>query len=850
MRVTTLVALLLSLVSLMLAAPIRAVTEDKTSVDAATETSPERHFVVTLRSSFTPISDKQTKREITDRPVYLIQSRAFGKNVYNLRVGFFDNFSEASAYRNSVLATYPAATVTEINLNEYATIRRTLSITKPTAPPVETAKVEPVKPAPTTPIVPAVPAPSPTAPPAATAAFSSQALYVIQLEESERPIRAASASLPASLKKNRLYVTQTRDKNKTLYQLKLGFFEKEQDVFAARRQLKASYPAAKVTHVTLAEQSNSVRTALAIPAAPVLATPAAPAQVPARVPAPTLAAPPTSLPSVATVPATSSDGEALALMDTARAALARGDNSTAIVALDKLLRLPPTRYSQDAQEFIGLARERAKETTAARKEYELYLRLYPTGEGADRVRQRIAALDTTLSAPSPAFKVAKPRTEAQSTIVGSLSQTYYHGASKVDTTTQATTTNPQNQATLTQTDQSALVTSLNLTQRYRSEDFDNRFVIRDTQTKNFITGQNDVNRLSALYYEVKDRQHDYSARLGRQPGSAGGVLGRFDGATAGYNFTPKWRVNVVGGKPTDISYDTNLNFYGTSVDLGPFAEHWGGSLYTMQQKADGVTDRNATGGELRYFGPSFTMYSLYDYDTEFATPNIFLLQGNWTGSNGTSAHVLFDRRKTPSLTLTNALLGETDTSIKSQLQTKTYDQLKQQALDLTATTDLQSVGVSQALSTRWQLGFDVQSAHTSATIGTVNQPAQPDTGDIHTYTGNVIGTGLFTPRDVSVFNVSRIDAPTYTGNSYALTNRLLWGASWSLDTTLNWYTQHDTSTDTQLTRFAPVLRPAYKWKDNMTFELELGDENTTTKSPTTEDKSHRRYWSLGYRWDF
>ncbi|HSW52466.1 MAG TPA: hypothetical protein VLG93_04475, partial [Sulfuricaulis sp.] len=602
----------------------------------------------------------------------------------------------------------------------------------------------------------------------------------------------------------------------------------------------------KVTRITLSEQNDSVRTALAAPAT----VPVVPPPVPARAPAPLRAAPPATLPSLAAAPATSGDKDALALMEKARAALARGDNRTAVVTLDKLLRMPPNRYSQDAQEFIGLARERSGETAAARKEYELYLRLYPAGEGADRVHQRIAALDATRAAPAPVFRAAKPRVEVLSTVIGSLSQYYYHGASKVDTTDLIPIAGSENQATLTQTDQSALVTNLNLTHRYRSEDFDNRFVIRDTHTRNFLTGQNDENRLSALYYEVKDRKRDYSARLGRQPGSSGGVLGRFDGATAGYSFTPKWRVNVVGGKPADNYFDTDLKFYGASVDLGPFAEHWGGSLYTIQQKADGVTDRNAVGGELRYFDPRVTVYGLYDYDTEFAAPNIILLQGNWTGGSGTSAHVLYDKRKTPSLTLTNALLGEADTSIKSQLRTKTYDQLKQQALDLTSTTDMVSAGLSQSLGTRWQLGFDVQSAHTSATVGTVTQPAQPDTGDIYTYTGNIIGTGLFTQRDVNVLSISRIDAPEYTGNSYSLTNRLLWGASWGLDVTLSWYSQHNTTTDTELERFAPVIRPSYKWKENITLEAEFGEERTTTITPTTREENRRRYWSLGYRWDF
>ncbi|WP_372521566.1 hypothetical protein [Sulfuricaulis sp.] len=816
---------------------------------------------MTLRSSFTPISDKQAKRDFPDSPVYLIQSKAFDKTVYLVRAGFFENYVDATAFRERALSKYPAAQVSEITRNEYLTIQRTLPAPKPGAPTIMAKKIGPkltplAPPAPIPVPVPSAPAPVP-APPASAGVFSPKALYAILLEESSQAAPAARAPLPASLKNYRLYTTQTRDKNKIFYQLKLGFFENEQDVYAARKQLKDIYPNTKVIHTALNEQKDSVRTALSTPTvlpsvvAPVpKVSPGAVAKVP--VPAPILpAAVPEITPSATATPASSYDRDALVLLDKGRAALARGDNNVAIATLDQLLRLPPNRYSQDAQELIGLARQRAGETLAARKEYELYLHLYPTGEGSDRVRQRIATLDATITTtPSAALKAVKPRMEAQSTIVGNLSQYYYHGASKLDSTTLTPTANTQNQASLTQTDQSSLVTSLNFLHRYRSEDYDNRLVIRDTFTKNFLQGQEDTNRPSAIYYELKDRKLDYSARVGRQPGGSSGVLGRFDGILAGYNFSPKWRVNVVGGIPTDISYDSHLHFLGTGIDIGPFAEHWGGGLYTIEQKVDDVTDRHAVGSEIRYFSQVFTLYGLFDYDTEFKTSNIAMVQSNWTATSGTSVHALFDRRKTPSLSLTNALQGESDTSIKSQLQTKTYEQLKQQALNLTSTTDLHSVGISQPLSTRWQAGFDVQSAHTSSTAGSVNQPAQPDTGTIYTYTGNLIGTGIFTQRDVNVFSISHIVGPTFDGNSYSLTNRLLWGPSWSLDTTLSWYSQHDSSTNTDVDRFSPSLKPSYKWKQNITLEAEFGEEHTTNKGTTTEDTNRRRYWSLGYRWDF
>jgi tetratricopeptide (TPR) repeat protein len=842
---------LLSLTSMV--KPAFAATNEGESAGTGTDISPEKHFVVTLRSSFTPISDKQAKRDFPDSPIYLIQSKAFGKTVYLVRAGFFENYADALAFRESALAKYPAAQVSEIPRNEYLVIQRTLPAPKPAAPGMEAKKLEP-KPAPSAPPAPPTPTLAPS-PPTSVSVFSPKALYALVLEESDRATPAMRAPLPATLKDSRLYVTETRAKEKTLYQLKLGFFEKESDVYAARKQLKDAYPRSKVMRVTLNEQGDSVRTALGAPTVPpavVAKAPSPGAIVKAPVPAPAQPSVAPPLPS-ATVetPATSYDRDALALLDKGRAALARGDNVAAIAALDQLLRLPPNRYSQDAQEYIGLARERAGEAIAARKEYELYLRLYPTGESADRVRQRLAALDTSMAkAPTPTLKVVRPRAAAQSTIVGNFSQYYYHGASKLDSTTLVPTANTQNLAGLTQTDQSALINSLNFTHRYRSEDYDNRLVLRDTYNRNFLKGQDNTNRLSALYYELKDRKLDYSARLGRQPGGSSGVLGRFDGALAGYNFSPKWRVNVVGGKPADVTYNSKLSFLGTGIDMGPFLEHWGGSLYNIEQKVDGVTDRHGVGGEIRYFSQAFTLYGLFDYDQEFKESNITLIQGNWTATSGTSIHALFDRRKTPSLTLTNALLGETDTSIKSQLLTKSYEELKQQALNLTSTTVVHSVGISQPLTPRWQTGLDIQSAHTSSTVGSANQPGQPDTGAIKTYTGNLIGTGVFTSRDVNVINISHISARTFAGNSYNLTNRLLWGESWSLDTTLSWYKQHDTSTNTDINRFAPSLKPSYKWKQNITLEAEFGQETTTTTSSTTEDKTRRRYWSLGYRWDF
>ena len=89
MWAVTLVIFVFLLVHLSLATPVFAESDEKNSSSNEADIKLEKHFVVTLRSSFTPISDKQAKRDFPDSPVYLIQSKAFDKTVYLVRVGFF-----------------------------------------------------------------------------------------------------------------------------------------------------------------------------------------------------------------------------------------------------------------------------------------------------------------------------------------------------------------------------------------------------------------------------------------------------------------------------------------------------------------------------------------------------------------------------------------------------------------------------------------------------------------------------------------------------------------------------------------------------------------------------------------
>ena len=277
--------------------------------------------------------------------------------------------------------------------------------------------------------------------------------------------------------------------------------------------------------------------------------------------------------AVAAEPTSDVERQAAGLARDARAALEAGEFERAVVLLNRLLNLPPNAWSQEAQEQIGLARERLDEIAKAKAEYELYLKLYPDGPGADRIRQRLAALAT---APAVAA-AARP---GALTYWGSVSQYYYGGQSRATTTT--TTVTPATGATTIDTaslsgvDQSQLSNTVDLTARYRDATWDSRAVVRDSYLVNFLKGVGNQNQLNALFFETRHQPTQLMGRFGRQSATTGGVLGLFDGAVGAWGFADNWRLGAVVGQPVEAQLGgTNKTFYGANVEAENIGEQVG-----------------------------------------------------------------------------------------------------------------------------------------------------------------------------------------------------------------------------------------------------------------------------------
>ncbi len=538
------------------------------------------------------------------------------------------------------------------------------------------------------------------------------------------------------------------------------------------------------------------------------------------------------------------------LFDSASGALKQGQASVAVETLNQLLNLPPNQQSQAAQELIGEAREKNGEYAKARVEYELYLKLYPDAPDVKQVKARLANLPAEDYAKVMPQAVRKRAVDERMMAFGSFSQSYYSGVFHTDTAT----ANGANIIfdTFAGTDQSMLITSLDLTGRKLTENTDTRIVVRDDYRSNFLSNTKNDNRLSSFYVEQSARDRSYLYRLGRQAGTAGGVLGRFDGVWLGYSLNPTWRVNGVVGTPVDF-YNTGAErktFAGLSVDLTRLPEQWSGNGYFIEQRVGTVMDRQAVGMEAHYFDTKRSYMGQLDYDWMFKAVNIAMFQGNWMNSAGDNYTLLADHRKSPALQLTNALLGQTLQSISALVQSGvSTESLIADAKALTPTSNLLMVGMTHPYSSRLRLGGDFRINNISGTGATATLPAAPGSGNMYIYTAQAIGNNLLLENDLGVASASYVDAQTYKGQSLAFTQTETFRQRWRLDVSLQLYNQKD-NLDVHQTRITPSLKLSYRMNESMSFDGEGGVEDTHNSSPIKDEKTRRYYVYTGYRWDF
>ena len=699
-------------------------------------------------------------------------------------------------------------------------------------------------------------------------------LYVVNAISQPDALPALSPAQSAVIDGQVAYETVIEQNSQEWHRLRIGFFESREAAEAARTRLETQFPGAWVVKVSAEERQQGVSSRLATGGTPAATTGAATT--------------PTTAASAADIT------ETARLTADAEVAIRDGNNDRAVQLLTNALALPENAGTARALELLGLTRERKGQMAHAQAEYEEYLRRYPQGDAADRVRQRLAAVSGTGSggATTPALRAASGNVAAGTSwawgVRGSFSQFYFRDQSK--------TRIPETSANLG----SEVDSSVNLNQLLTSADVtitggnDRRQLQLRTSgsyTQNFGTsssvttinnGSNSttissrpgggVKALTAAYLDYTDRDLDTQVRIGRQTRNSAGVLGRFDGALIGWQAQPKLRINAVVGFPVlssrQMSVLSDRLFYGLSVDVGAKQSPLQTTFYLFDQhSAGGFVDRRSVGFEGRYLKSHFNAYTIIDYDVKFSRLNLGLLSMSYNFPDNSNLSLTADYRQSPLLTTNNALIGQiltaTMTPVTDLRELRPFftdDQIYQLAVDRTLIAKSMTVSYSRPLTKKLQANVDITVTNTGGTpatlasAGTEAVGALPASGTEYYYGTQLIGSGMLWSNDIYILSGRYADTQrsrTWTADFNArvpVTNRF------RLSPRLRYGFRGDKIADNTFRQFQPTMRFNYYPRRHSEIEIEFGGNfsrlHSVAGGAASDSKESGYTLSAGYRLDF
>jgi hypothetical protein len=527
----------------------------------------------------------------------------------------------------------------------------------------------------------------------------------------------------------------------------------------------------------------------------------------------------------------------------ARRALGARRLDEAIEALTQILVSPDYARRAEAQELLGLARERRRQLAHAKAEYEEYLRRYPDGAAAERVRTRLHALRRA--------SIPGRRGSGGGSGADDLDWQWYGYAAQLY----------RRDDTLLRTDlldsrrfsRDAVFSDLDFVARRRGQRFGLAARASGGYTKDLQSdGRAGGARLANAYLDVQDRELGWGARAGRQSRGMAGVLGSFDGLLANWQAGRRLRLAAVVGRPVDSSSDFSSGdrrFVGLGTDWQFPGGHWDVSLYAIQQQYAGESDRQSLGTEWRYLGAGRSLIAMLDYDLHFAALNHAFLLGSARLPAGWNASFSASQQRSPTLGLRNALLGQGTRDFDVLRQRFTISELEEIAADRSAQMRQVSLGASRPWGDRVQVFLDVSSLQVGATAASGGVEAIPAQGSDLSLGGELLVSSLFLAGDVQSFALRVQQGGFADVLSLGLGSRWPVGGPWRLMVRARVDQRRLAIDGSTQWLYLPSLRLDRATR-NSTLEIEVGTELVRRDVGAAAQRADRLFFSLGYRLSF
>jgi hypothetical protein len=544
------------------------------------------------------------------------------------------------------------------------------------------------------------------------------------------------------------------------------------------------------------------------------------------------------------------------LIDASLGAMENRDYNRAIFFLTQLLQFPTHKHSQLAKELVGLARERRGDLGRAMLEYQEYLRLYPDGEDAERVKQRLAAVELNQRNPSaPVNAVISELSPPPARIdtYGNFSQRYDQSLTKHPSPTVL-----DNYSTLT--------SFLNVTSSYNDNLYDGRAFLNLSDARTFQGAGVNKPSVQTLYLDLTDKDNKRNYLLGRQSSNTGGIFGRYDGGAASIQVASKTQLGLTLGVPLDFAYPqyrVNRYFYRLLLNVGAPTDAWSAGSYYLDQQADHMTDRRAVGGDLRWSGSDSSLFSSLDYDIYFHKLNAFTLYGDWRRNDPTHYSVNYSVRQYPSLASSNALQNEYDDvtgeGIRSFSQfwdevEITEKEIRDKAAGLSSFTRSLTLSMIHTVDTNTSISADVSVYSTDAKPEVHNIhfedviEAQPKFGPEYSYSLSWMTNNYFTARDSHSWGAEYSNGGDTLRSSLWIRSRIPYGEKWYLSPRAQFSRVHDVVSNARALRPSLGAKVDFLWKKEMSLDADINIEfSNSTKNGAGYA---RATFNLGYNVNF
>ena len=607
--------------------------------------------------------------------------------------------------------------------------------------------------------------------------------YAVNLSSSTEKIDPAAVQSAASLFGAPAYVSETDVEDEHWYRLRVGPFTSRREAERVLQAALSSYPRAWLAvNDETAELSATERASVA------------------------------SVAALGAVDAPLPDEQRTQLLRDARTALAQHQYPQAVDLLTRLLRQPEYPARADAQELIGLVRERAGQLAHAKAEYKEYLRRYPDGAAATRVRARLLLLANASQAPQSAGEFGAAAVQSRWSMAGAASLAYQYGQDQLATGATTSRTTSLN----------AFLVYGDLLLRDRGERYDFTARVDSGYTANMVpnTGGSQ-DRTTAAYLELSDKLLGLTGRVGRQSLASEGAIGLFDGVYVGYQAWPRVLLSAAAGFPAYTSYSaiSGQQKFGTvAAELGPFRQAWIFDGYFFDQQDAGATERRSLGFQTRYAVPGRSAVLLADYDIAFQQLNSATLIGNLGVAQHWIVGFYVDHRRSPLLELSNALIGQNALDLP-MLQTEfTPSQIRQLALDRTATSNALTFSATHPLGDRWQFMGDVSLLSLSGTPASGGVTATASTGLDKNVSLQMSGSSLWQAGDLHFFGVRYDNSPSSRSETLSWDARFVLRGAWRVGPRFSVERLQDPSLGGTQTLYLPELRTDWTGRRSI-FEI-------------------------------